>query len=217
MRRCWTALLGLTLTAAAALPKSYLHPNLRSKKGRSVAVRNVLLLPPKVQDFSVGFRGMETLGSEGARLAELIREWVELALRDREFRLAPSPFSPNADPDRLYSLASLQQRYEQVLAYMKSEPGDVRRGRYTLSHEIGRFMADSTADSLVFVRAVVLKRRSLASLYVMGCSIALVQVRTGDVLFYSQVYGVGDLRTAEFELQRRLAVDMQFLSAGGLD
>ena len=212
--RCLVVFLVVTTQISA---KSYFHPNLRSKKGRSAAIRRVLIMPPQVDARKTGWKGVEVLHEEGLKLAEVMRRVVENGLRDREFRFTPSPFSAgqtNADPERLYAMANLQQAYDRVFGVLAQRPEGVKAGRHSLGHEIGRWLYDSPADTLAFIRAAVHKDRRE---YRLRCWLGLVHVRTGDVLFYSEVESDGDLEGARKKLQQFLALEFRYLSAGGAE
>ena len=86
---------------------------------------------------------------------------------------------------------------------MLRKPKDVRKGRFSIGDDVLRLDRAERGDALVFIRAngiMLTKARKVLGLLVPGVvpwstisiSIALVDSKTGEVLFFSKVKAIGD-------------------------
>jgi hypothetical protein len=111
----------------------------------------------------------------------------------------------SAVEERRSTLAGLQSRFDAVAPQLQSKPKDVAKGRFTLGDDIVGVIS-SAADALVIVRGrgmVSTKGKAFLTGGLAGmmfapkgtlqCDIAIVDARTGDILFFSRSVGQGDI------------------------
>ena len=179
-----------------------LHPKLKSGEK---AIRNVLLLPPKVEIVRQTVKGMEGMIKESQEVEETVIKMVTKVLSEKKINLVNNPFTAQAleaNSEVKYALADIQSRYDALLPKLWKEPKDVAKGRFTLGDEVVKLNSDGSPDALLFVRAHGVKpttgKTMLGALTLrlhvplISLSIGLVDSRTGEVLLFAKPIGFGD-------------------------
>ncbi len=198
------ATLSLSWAVAAG---QFEHPDLKSGKA---AVRTVLVLPPKVTVAKSGVKGQESLIEEAQKVEAALPAIVTKVLQGKGCKVLQNPFEPQAlekDSDLKYALADLQGRFDVLSEQLNRKPKDVRNGRFTLGDEVTKFNPGASADALVFVRGegVITTGGKKAFATVFGglagaaasanhifVNVAVVDARTGAILYYSKAFVTGD-------------------------
>jgi hypothetical protein len=196
MRRNWSVLLGVLAFAQAAGASEYLHPNLTSK---TVSLRRLALMPAHVEIAKSGVKGNEQMMKESEAVANEINAVVKKVLSNRGFTVLDDPISASdasgssdgAEEERA-TITVLQTRFDSLAAQLLSKPKDVTKGRYSMGDEVAG-MASETADAVVFVRGMggvptaglVMLTGGIRSQLL--CDVAVVDARTGDILFVARV------------------------------
>ena len=182
MRRNWSVFFGVLAFAQATGASEYLHPGLTAK---TVSLRRLALMPARVQIAKSGVKRTETMAKESEAVADTINQVVKKVLALRGFAVL-------ADPG--LHVASLQGRFDTLAPQLLSNARDVSKGRYSMGDEAAA-MAAETADAVVFIRGagmvtttpralLTAKGLPLSELY---CDVAVMNARTGDILFVAKV------------------------------
>lgn len=204
--RIYSILLALALASLAAAPTAaqQLHPKLEKKEK---AVKNILILPPKVELTKTGMKGGEGMLKESEQVAEALPKLIAAALQKKGCAVLDNPFTAQAlndNNDLKFALADVQNKYDVLGEQLNRKPKDVKKGRFTLGDEVSKLNSDGKADTLVFVRARGNKntggRKAFGLLIggagmvvdVMFVSISLVDAQTGEVLATTRAAGTGD-------------------------
>lgn len=196
MKKNYRAILFLLFTillCQSAASAQYLNPKLESKKS---VIRNVVILPPKIEIVKESARGAEGMVKESAELSAKISELVAQALTEKKITVLSSPFANLAseeDTDKKYGLADIQSRYDALLPKMVKKSKDVKKERFSLGDEILNLNVDKSADAVIFIRGTGKRltkgKTALAILNpfsfdfpYMFVTIGIVDARTGEVL-----------------------------------
>ncbi|HEV2915545.1 MAG TPA: hypothetical protein VGX92_19850 [Pyrinomonadaceae bacterium] len=196
-------LLTLLLTQGGARAQ-YLHPKLSNKQS---VVRNVVILPPKVEIVKQGVKGTESMVEESEKVSAAISELVAQVLQKKKINVLNTPFANltgENDAEKKYVLADIQGRYDALLPKLVNKPKDVKKGRFSLGDEVLSLNVDKSADALVFIRGQgtkltkgkqifsILNPLSFAFPYVF-ITIGIVDAHTGEVLAFAKPVAVGDV------------------------
>jgi hypothetical protein len=223
-------ILAVSPVGAAA---QHIHPTL---KARGVTVQRVAVLPAKLEITKRGVKGVESMIRESAALAADVQSLVGRLLAKQGFTVLEDavgerPGAVGADGDgepagegRREALADLQRRYDTLERQVQSRPKDVSKGRYSLGDEVSEFVPDGTADALVFVRGkgqVATKGKKFLTGGLVGmmadhkatmtCELAVVDARSGNVLFFARAFAAGDLVKSTKSLEKPLARSLKKL------
>lgn len=147
------SLIALTLLVSGQTAAQQLHPKLEKKEK---AVKNVLVLPARVELTKSGMKGNEGMLKESDQAAEALPKLVVAALQKKGYTVLDDPFTPQAlgeNNDLKFALADAQNRYDVLGLQLHQKPKDVKKGRFTLGDEVSRINPDGKADTLVFIRA----------------------------------------------------------------
>jgi hypothetical protein len=171
------------------------------------AIKNVLILPAKVELMKAGMKGGEGMLKESDQVAEELPKLVIAALQKKGYTVLDNPFtaqSLNDNGDLKIALADTQNRYDVLCHQLLKKQKDVKKGRFTMGDEVSKTNPDGKADTLVFIRATGQKntggRKALGvallnpmlMVDLMFVSISLVDAETGEVLATTQTVGTGD-------------------------
>jgi len=218
-------LLGVTILAShATAAAQQLHPKLKSKE---VAIRKVIILPPKIEIVRQGMKGGEGMLKESAEVSAAVHKMVAQAFRDKKMEALDGPSAPEAAQEnetQRHSLADVQNRYDTLAANLFKKPKDVNKGRFTMGDEVVNFNPDGAADALVFIRGsgteltggkktfgILVYGATRSSLFF---TISLVDARTGDVLYLANVRALGNIvKETEKTLAKPLAKSLKKLPA----
>jgi hypothetical protein len=200
-------LISLVLGQAAANAQ-YLNPKVKSKEK---VVRNVVILPPKVEIVRESTKGAEGMIEESAELSGRVAELVAQALQDKKISVLTSPFvnlETEADTDKKYRLADIQSRYDALLPKMVKNSKDVKKERFSLGDEVLNLNVDKNADAVIFIRGQgkkLTKGKTALSLLnpfsfnfpFIFITIGIVDAHTGEVLALAKPVALGDVTSAK--------------------
>ncbi len=202
--RCGALLFFFPLCAQGGATAQYLHPKLST---RQTTIRNVVILPPKVQIVKQGVKGSESMIEESEKVSSAVGELVAQALQKKKIAILNSPVTTQtsaADNDRKYVLADVQSRYDALLPKMVKKPKNVKQGRFTLGDEVATLNVDKNADALVFIRGQGTKltkgKQVLSILNPLAFSfpfvfitVCVVDAHTGEVLAFAKPVALGNV------------------------
>lgn len=200
-------LLGLLLALLVfgtprAQAAEYFHPMLKSGKK---PLHKVLVLPPKAQFVKSGIKGGEPMFKEAERVEAVVLWMVSRALRENGFETIENVLTAQAlqeDSDLKSALAGVQSKYDTLAPKLHKNSKDIKKGRFSLGDSVANFTPAASADALVFIRSQGMAltsgkktfgilvggpKRSRIDLF-----ITLVDARTGEVLFLTKFFGLGD-------------------------
>jgi hypothetical protein len=197
-------LAGLLLAPTAwAAAWAFIHPKLKSNE---FLVKSVIVLPAMVEMSKQGVKGAEGMGAEADQASTDIGASVSAALNERGMEVA-NPFSEDAlkeNSDLKYALADVQRKFDEVAKQLYKKPKDVRKGRFTLGDSVAVLNTTGKADALVFIRSKGVKQtkgKGFMTGGVIGLAtsgnatfvswVALVDAKTGDILFLSDFLSSG--------------------------
>jgi hypothetical protein len=195
------------LTARA----QFLHPKITTKEA---TIRNVVILPAKVDIVRDSMKGPEGMGAESEALSERVERLVAeaLAVKNVKATSAGTAQSGDGDSQQKYTIADIQARYDDLLPRIAKKRSDVKKGRFTMTDEVLNLNADKSTDAIVFIRGKGQKltggKKAFVALvggapaYLM-LTISIVDARTGDVLVYTDPVYVGDPTTAKDQSLRK--------------
>jgi hypothetical protein len=198
------SLIALTLLVSGQAAAQQLHPKLEKKE---MAIKNVLVLPAKVELTKSGMKGNEGMLKEADQAAEALPKLVAAALQKKGYTVLDDPFTPHAlseNNDLKFALADVQNRYDALGQQLYQKPKDVKKGRFTLGDEVSRINPDGKADTLVFIRASGNKntggRKAFGLLFGgpgmvfdgLFVSLSFVDAHSGEVLAITSANGAVD-------------------------
>jgi hypothetical protein len=200
------------LISAAAANAQYLHPKLINKQ---TVIRNVIILPAKVDVLRDSMKGPEGMGAESEQLSARVEDAVGAVLTDKHGvkRLAAPPASTDVDAQQKYNLADFQAKFDDLLPKILKKKSDVKKGRFSIGDEILNLNPDKSADAIVFIRGQGKKLTSgkqTFNLLVGGMpaylkmQIGIVDAHSGEILLYTDPILVGDPTTAVNRLRAAL-------------
>jgi hypothetical protein len=199
----WLFFIFLTIVGPQVAANQYAHPSLKSKEK---TVRKLLLLPPRVQIQRQGMKGSEGMIKEAGDFGQAVSSLVagQLAQEGCEVIFNQAVREPStSDENTKFALTDIQNKYDRIEAVISRKPKDVRKGRFSIGDDVLAMNLAERGDALVFVRVngiVLTKGRKIFGLLVPGTlpwstvfiSIALVDSKTGDVLYFSKIKAIGD-------------------------
>jgi hypothetical protein len=196
-------LVSLLLTEGAAKAQ-YLHPKL---DGKESVVRNVVILPAKIEIVKQGVKGTESMIEESEKVSSTVSDLVAQVLQKKRINILSSPFTnqtSESGTDQKYVLADIQGRYDALLPKMIKKSKDVKKGRFSLGDEILSLNVDKSADAIIFIRGQgtkltkgkqvfsILNPFSFSFPYVI-ITIGIVDAHTGEVLAFARPVAIGDV------------------------
>jgi hypothetical protein len=197
-------LLSLLLLTQGSAKAQYLHPKLANKQQ---VVRNVVILPSKVDIVKQGVKGSESMIEESEKISNAVNELVAVVLKKKIINVIKTAFTNQTvenGPDQKYVLADIQGRYDALLPKLVKKPKDVKKGRFSLGDEILSLNVDKSADAIIFIRGqgtkltkgkqvfAILNPLSFSFPYVF-ITIGIVDARTGEVLAFAKPLALGDV------------------------
>ena len=190
------ALAALTPQVARA---QYLHPKITSKQ---TTIRNIVLLPAKVDIVRDSMKGPEGMGAESEQLSARVSQLITDALTAKNIAALPAPSAAaDGDAQQKYTVADIQSRYDDLLPKITTKKKDVKQGRFSMGDEVLNLNVDKKADAIVFIRGRGQKLTSGKKAFVilvggapayLQLSISIVDAHTGEVLLYTDSVAVGD-------------------------
>ena len=201
------ALAAITPQVASA---QYLHPKITSKQ---TTIRNIVLLPAKVDIVRDSMKGPEGMGAESEQLSARVSQLITDALTAKNIAALPAPSAAaDGDAQQKYTVADIQSRYDDLLPKITRKKKDVKQGRFSMGDEVLNLNVDKKADAIVFIRGRGQKLTSGKKAFVilvggapayLQLSISIVDAHTGEVLLYTDSLAVGDPTTGDTNRVRK--------------
>jgi len=207
-------MLGLlvVISSASAARAQYLHPKVTKKE---TVIRNVVILPAKVDVVRDSMKGPEGMAGESEQLSTRVADAVGAVLTNKHGvnRLTLPASSAAGDAQQKYNLADFQTKFDELLPKILKKKSDVKKGRFSMGDEVLNLNLHQSADAIVFIRGQGKKNTSgkqAFNLLVGGMpaflkmQIGIVDAHNGEVLLYTDPILVGDPTTAVDRLRAAL-------------
>jgi hypothetical protein len=184
-----------------SLHAQYLHPKV---SGKEIKIRNVVVLPARVEIVKQSMKGPEGMAAESDLLSTRVTQLIieSLAAKRMSASTDASTNSGEADTQKKYQLSDIQSRYDALLPKIIKKPKDVKKGRFSLGDEILNLNLDKSTDAIVFVRGHgqrLTKGKTAFSILTMSLdvpylllTIGIVDAHTGEVLVYANPVAIAD-------------------------
>ena len=220
-------LTGFVLFVVAISPLAargqYLHPKISKKE---TTVRNVVIMPAKVEVMRDSMKGPEGMAAESEELSTRVEKMVGEVLSKQKHittLTAPAPSSAESNSQAKYTIADFQTKFNDLLPKIMKKRSDVKKGRFTMGDEVLNLNLDKSADAIVFIRGQGQKLTSGKKTFqilvggmpaYLKLMIGIVDARNGDVLLYTDPIFAGDPTTAVDRLRKALEKSFKKLPAG---
>jgi hypothetical protein len=213
VRRFIFALITLTLFGygCQSIHAQFLHPKIQSKE---TAIRNVVVMPAKVNIVRDSMKGPEGMAAESDELSARVEKMVaEVLSRKKQVTTLPRAESGQGDSEQNYNVADFQSKFDGLLPKIMKKRSDVKKGRFTMGDEVLNLNLEKSADAIVFIRGAGKKLtggKTAFNLLVGGApaflklQIGIVDARSGEVLLYADPGFNGDPTTAVDRLRKAL-------------
>lgn len=214
------------VSAAALVPLSaraqFLHPKVSKKE---TTIRNVVILPAKVNVVRDSMKGPEGMAAESEELSARVEKILAevLANNKKVKTLTSTNSSPGeADTQTKYAFADIQTKFDDLLPKVIKKRSDVKKGRFTMGDEVLNLNLDKTVDAIVFIRGEGKKLtggKTAFTLLVGGTpaylrlQIGVIDAHNGEVLLYTDPIFAGDPTTAVDRLRKALEKGFKKLPA----
>ncbi len=202
----------LTVGISASITRAqYLHPKLANKQ---TVVRNVVILPAKIDVVRNSMKGPEGMAAESDQLSQRAEDAVSAVLLDKHGvkRLA-APATSEGESQQKYNVADFQTKFNELLPKIMKKKSDVKKGRFSMGDEVLNLNLDKNADAIIFIRGQGQKLtggKQTFGVLVSGehaylkMQIGIVDAHTGEVLLFTDPILVGDPTTAVDRLRAAL-------------
>lgn len=198
--------------APLAAQGQFLHPKVSDKEK---TLRNVVILPAKVDIVRTGMKGPEGMAAESEALSARVEKAVAdvLASQKRIITLSGPAMSSDGGAQAKYTVADIQAKFDDLLPKVMKKRSDVKKGRFTMGDEVLNLNLDKSADAIIFIRGGGQKLTSGKKTFnvlvggtpaYLSLQIAIVDARSGDVLLYTDPSFAGDPTTAVDRLRKAL-------------
>jgi hypothetical protein len=215
------ATLSLFAFSSQSIRAQFLHPKVKSKE---TTIRNVVVMPAKVNVVRDSMKGPEGMAAESDELSARVEKMVaEVLLKEKHVTtLSPRAESGQADSEQNYNVADFQTKFDGLLPKVMKKRSDVKKGRFTMGDEVLNLNLEKSADAIVFIRGEGKKLtggKTAFTLLVGGVpaylrlQIGIVDARNGDVLVYTDPIFAGDPTTAVDRLRSALEKGFKKLPA----
>jgi len=220
-------LTGFVLFAVAISPLAaraqFLHPKISKKE---TTVRNVVIMPAKVEVMRDSMKGPEGMAAESEELSVRVEKMVgEVLSKQKRITTlrAPAPSSVEGNSQAKYNIADFQTKFNDLLPRIMKKRSDVKKGRFTMGDEVLNLNLDKSADAIVFIRGQGQKLTSGKKTFqilvggvpaYLKLMIGIVDAHNGEVLLYTDPILVGDPTTAVDRLRNALEKGFKKLPAG---
>lgn len=204
--------------SASTARAQYLHPKIAKKE---TTIRNVVILPAKVDVVRDSMKGPEGMAAESEQLSTRVEEAVASVLEAKHGvkRLgSPAPANGGDNAQQKYNVADFQTKFDELLPKIMKKRSDVKKGRFSMGDEVLNLNLDKSADAIVFIRGRGQKLTSGKQTFrvlvggglpaYLMMQIGIVDAHTGEVLAYTDPVFTGDPTTAVNRL--RTAVEKGF-------
>lgn len=205
-------ILGIAIISPAVVRAQYLHPKVSSKQ---TIIRNIIILPAKVNVFRDSMKGPEGMAAESEELSARVEKMLGEVLEKKNVKTLSSavPAGSDGDIEKKYTVADIQAKFDDLLPKVMKKRKDVKQGRFSMGDEVLNLNLDKSADAIVFIRGEGKKLTSgktAFNLLVGGMPaylklmIGVVDARTGEVLLYTDPILGGDPTSAVNRLRSAL-------------
>ena len=200
----------------------FLHPKIQKKE---TTIRNVVILPAKVNVVRDSMKGPEGMAAESEELSARVEKTIAevLAKQKKVTTLSPpTAASTQGDSQPNYNVADFQTKFDDLLPKIMKKRSDVKKGRFTMGDEVLNLNLDKSTDAIVFIRGEGKKLtggKTAFTVLVGGVpaylrlKIGIVDARTGDVLLYTDPMLGGDPTTAIDRLRKAMEKGLKKLPA----
>ena len=224
MKPKFTLLALFVFVVAGPIHGQYLHPKI---SGKQTQIRNVVMLPAKVEIVRQSMKGPEGMAAESDLLSTRVSQLTSEALAAKHITVSAgaTPATSEADTQQKYTVADLQARYDALLPKIAKKRKDVKKGRFSLGDEVLNLNLDKSADAIVFIRGQgqkLTKGKTAFTLLVGGLpaylqlTIGVVDAHTGDVLVFTNPLTRGDATSANDKgLLKAIENSLKKLPSGG--
>jgi len=218
-------LTGFVLFVVAISPLAargqFLHPKISKKE---TTVRNVVIMPAKVEVVRDSMKGPEGMAAESEELSARVEKMVgEVLSKQKHITTLTAPSSAEGNSQAKYNIADFQTKFNDLLPKIMKKRSDVKKGRFTMGDEVLNLNLDKSTDAIVFIRGQGQKLTSGKKTFqvlvggmpaYLKLMIGIVDARNGEVLLYTDPILVGDPTTAVDRLRSALEKGFKKLPAG---
>src|SRR5580765_1838321 len=211
----WKLLAGILLCTQAGYAGPYLHPKL---KNREKVVHKVFILRPRIEFQKQSMKGAESMLKEADECGAALQTIISSTLRENGLDVLagiPAAQSGTPEEDANYAVADVESLYDRIEPVLNKKPQDVRNGRFSLGGDVARLDLQSSSDAFVIIHGygIMLTKGKQAYAWIvptanpwpsMFVSIAFVDSRTGDVLFFTSLKKIGNPVEADRLLAKRI-------------
>src|SRR5437867_10651041 len=200
----------------------FLHPKISKKE---TTIRNVVILPAKVDVVRDSMKGSEGMAAESEDLSGRVEKMVGEVLSSKKHVTTlsgPPSSSGDGDTKQKYTVADIQTKFDDLLPKVMKKRKDVKKGRFSMGDEVLNLNLEKNVDALIFIRGRGQKLTSGKKAFVMvvggmpaylELTIGIVDARTGEVLLYTDPIFAGDPTTAVDRLRKALEKGFKKLPA----
>ena len=209
-----TLIAGLIVASTPALARAqFLHPKISKKE---TTIRNVVILPAKVNVVRDSMKGPEGMAQESDDLSGRVEKMLADVLeKQKHVKIlnTTAQASGEGDAQQRYSIADFQSKFDDLLPRIMKKRSDVKKARFTMGDEVLNLNLDKSADAIIFIRGNGQKQtggKTAFRLMVGGpgeylmLRIGVIDARTGEVLLYTDPTLEGDPVTAVDRLRKAL-------------
>jgi hypothetical protein len=209
-----TLVAGLIVASTPALARAqFLHPKISKKE---TTIRNVVILPAKVNVVRDSMKGPEGMAQESDDLSGRVEKMLADVLeKQKHVKIlnTTAQASGEGDAQQRYSIADFQSKFDDLLPRIMKKRSDVKKARFTMGDEVLNLNLDKSADAIIFIRGNGQKQtggKTAFRLMVGGpgeylmLRIGVIDARTGEVLVYTDPTLEGDPVTAVDRLRKAL-------------
>jgi hypothetical protein len=213
-RKSSTFIAVLIITTAPTIARAqFLHPKISKKE---TTIRNVVILPAKVNVVRDSMKGPEGMAAESEDLSGRVEKMLANILEKQKnvkTLNTPAAASSEGDAQQKYGIADFQTKFDDLLPRIMKKRSDVKKGRFTMGDEVLNLNLDKSVDAIVFIRGNGKKETSGKTAFRMlvggerpylMLQIGVIDARTGEALLYSDPRLYGDPTTAVDRLRSAL-------------
>lgn len=183
--------------------------------GKQTVIRNVIILPAKVEIVRTGLKGPEGMAAESEELSTRVEKTLSevLANQKKIITLGGPGTSSDGGAQAKYAMADIQAKFDDLLPKVMKKRGDVIQGRFTIGDEVLNLNLDKSADAIVFIRGQgqkITSGKAAFNIMVGGVpaylrlQIAIVDARSGEVLYFADPVLGGDPTAANDHVRKAL-------------
>jgi hypothetical protein len=204
------AMLAFMVVIATTAHAQYLHPKITKKE---TTIRNVVILPAKVDIVRDSMKGPEGMASESEQLSTRVEDGVGSVLADKHSVKRMTAGASSGEGEGKYNLADFQTKFDDLLPRILKKKSDVKKGRFSMGDEVLNLNLDKSVDAIVFIRGQGKKLTSGKQTFnvlvggmpaYLKMQIGIIDAHNGEVLLFTDPILVGDPTTAVNRLRAAL-------------